>query len=221
MDAETLKKNLSAVRDGIRPEVKILIATKYAGAEDIAMLALTQDMLLVGENRVREAEEKMEWIMKNHAPAMEKIEWHMIGHLQSNKAKRAVKTFSCIQSVDTVKIADRIDSAAGMQDKEMPVYLEVNVSGEDSKFGFEPGVVREASEVISMMENLKVQGLMAMAPHVEPERTRKYFRQIKELADFLKLKTSMGMSNDYKIAVEEGSDMVRIGRAVFSPRKPS
>jgi pyridoxal phosphate enzyme (YggS family) len=227
MDADELDMKLEQIKDSIFKasgksgrKPRILFATKYADHEAISILADIEcdagGRLLIGENRVQDWEKKLAWLRANRSYVIQQIEAHMIGHLQSNKAKKAVELFDCIQSVDSLKIAEKISEAAKSIGKEMPVYLEVNISGEQSKFGFEPKDVPSAFIEISRMKNLKVVGLMGMAPHTtEPEKARPHFRRLRQLADSLKLSTSMGMSNDFLVAVEEGSDMVRVGSAVF------
>jgi hypothetical protein len=226
MDADELDMKLERIKDSIfkaskksgrRP--RILFATKYADHEAISILADIEcdagSRLIIGENRVQDWERKLAWLRSNRPYVIQQIEAHMIGHLQSNKAKKAVELFDCIQSIDSISIAQKVDSFAREAGRVMPVYIEVNISGEQSKFGFEPKDAPSAFQKISQLKNLKVVGLMGMAPHVEPEKARPHFRKLRHLADSLKLSTSMGMSNDYVEAIEEGSDMVRLGSAVF------
>ncbi len=211
-----IENNLSKIKDKIRPGVRILFATKYARPEDIALLARIEGRILIGENRVQDAEEKLQWIKTNHPELADKIEVHMIGHLQSNKVKKAIRLFDCIQSIDSIKLAEKINATAKEEGKVMPVYLEINISGESSKFGFRPEEAKEAFRKISKMGFLSVRGIMGMAPHLKPQYTRKYFHSLREIADGLGIKTSMGMSNDFLIAIEEGSDMVRLGMIIFN-----
>ncbi|MBN2043361.1 MAG: YggS family pyridoxal phosphate-dependent enzyme [Candidatus Aenigmarchaeota archaeon] len=211
-----IEDNLSKIKDKIRPGVRILFATKYASPEDISLLARIESRILIGENRVQDAEEKMEWIRKNHPELADNMEVHMIGHLQSNKARKAVQLFDCIQSVDSIKLAEKISSAAKEEGKIMPVYLEINISGEKRKFGFPPDEAEDAFRKISKMGFLSVRGIMGIAPNIKPEYTRKYFQSLRKMADKFGVKTSMGMSNDFEVAMEEGSDMIRLGRIIFS-----
>jgi len=143
--------------------------------------------------------------------------WHLIGHLQTNKAKIAVLLFDIIHSVDSVKLAEVISAQA---DKEIEVLLQVNVAQEESKGGFTVAELPQALEKISELPNIKVQGLMTIAPWVnDTEEVRPVFKRLKELGDSLGLKhLSMGMTDDYEVAIEEGATMVRIGRAIFGAR---
>ncbi len=191
-------------RSGRTDSVSVLAATKYA---DIAQIkeAIVSGIRLIGENRVKEALGKF--------PSLPPVEKHMIGHLQTNKVKLAVKYFDCIQSVDSFRLAKKISRRAG---KKMKVMIEINISGDERKFGIAPDDAGNFLDSLITLENIDVVGIMAIAPYDEPEETRSYFRQMKRMNDSLKLAhLSMGMSNDYVIAVEEGSTMVRLGSAIF------
>ena len=184
--------------------------------------AIAAGIRIIGQNYVQEAEVAYS---KLPAHARELAKWHFIGHLQRNKVKRALKIFSCIQSVDSFALAGEIDKQAMAVGKAIPVLIEVNIGGEKSKFGVPPENVKELIAQISPLENVKVIGLMAMEPPSEnPEDARPYFKRMKKLFEeisgagipnaemrFL----SMGMSSSYKVAIEEGSNMVRLGRAIF------
>ncbi len=219
--------NLEAVRNRIaaaarragRPssQVRLVAVTKY---QPLSALTELYDLGVrdFGENRVQEASEKVaDWA---HPGAT----MHMIGHLQRNKVRQAVEIFNCIQSVDSVRLAEALDSQCRRIDKSMPVLVEVNISGEEAKHGFQPGDVFHALPELSRLKNIRLQGLMAMAPMVpEADAARPYFRRLRELRDELKLEfpdhhlpeLSMGMTDDFEIAVEEGATMVRVGRALF------
>jgi len=192
------------------------------------------------ENRVGEAAEKVpvvnQWIEEKHT--LSPLTWHMVGHLQSRKAKDAIQLFDFIHSVDTLKLAKRLDRLCGREGKIMPILLEANVSGEESKYGFalERWVEDERQrerffvivEEILALPQVQVQGLMTMAPIVaDPEEARPYFRRLRRLRDALAERfpgeywrhLSMGMTDDFEVAIEEGATIVRIGRAIFEERR--
>jgi hypothetical protein len=167
-----------------------------------------------GENRVQEAEEKIAQLadLKPH------VTWHMVGHLQSNKAKAAVELFDIIHSVDSVKLAEILSRRA---ENPLAVLLEINVSGEATKGGFSVSEIIAAAKGIRQLPNLKMMGLMTVAPFVaDPEEVRPVFRKLRELRDSLGLEhLSMGMTDDFEVAIEEGATMLRIGRAIFGERR--
>jgi pyridoxal phosphate enzyme (YggS family) len=167
-----------------------------------------------GENRVQEAQEKIARLTELRSS----ITWHMVGHLQSNKARTAVELFDIIHSVDSVRLAMILNR---LVEKSLPILLEVNVSGESTKEGFSPGGVEAAIKEIRQLTNLKLLGLMTVAPWVsEPEEVRPVFRRLRELRDALGLEhLSMGMTDDFEVAIEEGATMLRIGRAIFGDRR--
>lgn len=176
-----------------------------------------------GENHVQEAMRKRTEL-EHPAPA---IRWHLIGHLQSNKAKAAVKTFQMIQSVDTTKLAETLDLQARNQNLKMPVLLEVNVAGEASKSGFAPEQLRLEAEHILSLRNLDPKGLMTVAPLVEdPASVAPVFARLRDLRDEIRdrfglgefSELSMGMSDDYGEAIGQGATIVRLGRAIFGER---
>lgn len=165
-----------------------------------------------GENRVQEGLAKLERLPQLDVD----VDVHLIGHLQRNKARHA-GSFASVQSVDSVRLAQAISRRL---DRDLPILLEVNVAQEASKNGFRPDEVPQALEQIQALECLDVQGLMTVAPEVsDPEEVRPVFAALNELAERLSLhELSMGMTNDYAVAIEEGSTMVRIGRAIFGNR---
>jgi hypothetical protein len=190
--------------------VELICVTKEATVEQMEE-ALGAGVRIFGENRVQDAAAKYRIIG-------DKAAWHLIGHLQTNKAKDAVKIFDLIHSVDSVHLAQEIDRQAGKLGKIQDILIQVNTSGEESKFGIAPEAVTDLLKAIIIYSNIKVKGFMTIAPEVEdPEAVRPYFRALRELRDkidslwFL----SMGMTNDFEVAVEEGATMVRIGRAIF------
>jgi pyridoxal phosphate enzyme (YggS family) len=217
IDADLVLANVMAVEAKIaaactragraRGEITLVAVTKTfpAAAIDSAVAAGIMD---VGENRVQEARDK-----KPQTTASAR--WHLIGHLQSNKTKDAVRLFDVLQTVDSVELAEKIARAAG--DRRPRVLLEVNVGGESQKSGIDPaGIAGVAKEVASMLD---LCGLMAIPPHGTPEETRPYFRGLRKLRDDLGLpELSMGMSEDYEVAIEEGATIVRVGRAIFGER---
>jgi PLP dependent protein len=164
-----------------------------------------------GENRVQEAEAHIVALGDRAREAT----WHLIGHLQTNKVRDAVNSFDILQTVDSLRLAEQISRRAAETKR---VLLEVNVAGEASKFGFAPSEVAAAVDAIRRLPNIEVTGLMTIAPHVEdPEAVRPFFRQLRELAREHGLpELSMGMTDDFEVAVEEGATMVRVGRALFA-----
>ncbi len=194
-------------------KVKIIGASKTVNPERIRE-AYDAGLRFFGENRIQEAIAKME-----HLP--QDIEWHFIGHLQSNKVREAVRHFSWIQSVDSERLLLMIDREAVKQQKSISVLIEINLGGEETKHGLEPAKLEQVMQRNATLEMAKVRGLMAIPPlTAEPEQVRPYFRQLRQLAEsYPQLKElSMGMSHDYIIAIEEGATMVRIGTALFGER---
>lgn len=209
------EKNLAAIKKNIADacaragrntaEVKLLAATKGRPAGQIRS-AISAGIKIFGQNYLQEAEKTICEIGKS-------VEWHFIGHLQGNKAKKAVQLFDCIQTVDSLKLAKKINDAANAP---FPVFLEINIAGEKNKFGIMPENIQSFYTEIKKLPNLDIRGLMCMAPFVLAEQTRQFFQKMSFLAKQLGLKElSMGMSNDYIVAVEAGSTMVRICAALF------
>ena len=198
-------------------EIKIVCVTKAASIGQIEEV-LSLGMRSLGENRVQDA-------IAKHAVLGSRAEWHLIGHLQTNKAKDAVRIFSLIHSVDSIRLAKEIDKEAGKIGKAQDILIQVNMSGETSKFGIEPGALEGFVKEVTLYPNISIKGLMAIAPEAEdPETVRPYFKALRGLRDRLNqtlnadhqpLILSMGMTGDFEIAVQEGSNMVRIGRAIF------
>ena len=178
----------------------------------------------LGENKVQEAIAHYNSLSAKRYP-LNAIKWHMIGHLQTNKAREAVKLFDLIHSVDSLRLAKEIDSQAARINKIQDILIEVNVSGEESKFGAKPGELGNLEKAVSELKNVRLLGLMAMAPAVvDPEKARVYFKKSRELLEELNARSgmqgalrelSMGMSNDFEAAIAEGATLVRIGRLVF------
>ncbi len=201
----------AANRAGRGPEsVKLIAVTKEAGLEQIKE-AIALGVKDIGENRVNDARLKKE-MLDSHI-----LSWHMIGHLQSNKAGDAVKMFSIIHSLDSVKLAGVIEKQAKKIRKVQDIMIEVNVSGEKSKFGIKPESLENFLGEIRALKHVNPLGLMTMAPFTEDAETaRPYFRRLRELRDTCGLtELSMGMTQDFEVAVEEGATMVRVGSAIF------
>jgi len=217
--------NLRSVEDRIdrgarrsgrkREDITLVTVTKTRSVEEIRE-AIACGATDIGENYVQEAEEKF-------AQIGDAARWHFIGHLQRNKARHAVEVFSVVHSVDNAALASEIGRRAELIGKRVDVLVEVKISGEETKFGVAPesavGLVGEIGQV----SGIRVCGLMGMAPFLEnPEDTRPFFSDLKKLWDKLpdeqRLYLSMGMTSDFEVAIEEGSNMVRIGTAIFGPR---
>lgn len=209
---------------GRRPEdVRLVAVTKTVAAERIRE-GYEAGLRVFGENRVQEGAAKVAALR-----TMPGADWHLIGHLQSNKVKAAIETFTLIESVDSTRLAERIDHQAEMVRPAVPVLLEVNVAGEAAKHGFSADGLREAFPQLLRLPRLELRGLMTVAPLAnDPEEVRPVFRAVRRLRDELRDRypltgfdeLSMGMSNDYWVAIQEGATMVRIGRALFGERPP-
>ncbi len=167
-----------------------------------------------GENRVQEAEAHIQALGERASEAS----WHLIGHLQTNKVRDALRCFDILQTIDSIRLAQEIGRRATTPTR---VMLEVNVAGESSKSGFAPSEVAEAVGALRSLPNLELTGLMTIAPQVDdPEKVRPYFRQLRDLAEQHGLpELSMGMTGDFEVAIEEGATMIRLGRALFGARK--
>ncbi len=211
----------AAERAGRDPSaIKLVVVTKTVDAERIRQAAGAGAAIL-GENRVQEAKKKIEHLGRL-AP------WHLIGHLQSNKAKYAVKLFDLIHSVDSIELAREIDRQAAKIGKIQDVLIEVNISGEESKHGATMEAARDLVREAAKLTNISIKGLMTMPPFSDrPEDSRPYFRRLRELSDRVAQEhvpgvsmneLSMGMSGDYEVAIEEGATMVRVGTAIFGQR---
>lgn len=219
--------NSAAERSGRDPNGIRIVAVTKSHPHEIVEAAYEAGLRIIGENRVEEALPKRAAVSE-----LANLKWHMIGHIQSRKAANVAEVFDFVHSIDRIKIARRLDQAADNADEQLPVLIECNVSGEASKWGWPATeesswstAAEEFSEICNM-PNLEVRGLMTMAPIVEdPERVRPVFRKLRKFRDFLTTavpgnwsELSMGMTDDYEIAVEEGATLVRIGRAIFGPR---
>ena len=208
----------TALKSGRNPEeIRLLAATKSVPPERI-LEAIEAGIRIIGENYVQEAQKKYELI----GP---RVSWHMIGRLQTNKAKYAVRLFEVIHSLDSLKLAQELQKVAERQGKKVKVMIQVNLSGEITKGGISPDKVKELSERVLEFPNLELIGLMTIPPYSEnPEDSRPFFRKLRELKEKLNregfplTELSMGMSNDFKVAIEEGATILRIGTLIFGPR---
>lgn len=228
----------AARRAGREPgKVQLIAVSKTVPAEQVAAL-VRLGVRHLGENRVEEAEAKLpviESLMGRGARAAQC--WHLIGHLQSRKAARAIRLFDEIQSVDSLRLAARLDRLAAGRERPFPILLEVNISGEAAKYGLPAGgwpddpeqsaSLYKQIEAMLALPHLAVEGLMTVAPLVsDAEAVRPVFRRLRELRNVLARRwpalpwreLSMGMSDDYEVAIEEGATMIRLGRALFGPR---
>ena len=200
-------------------EVALMAVTKVHPVE-VILKAYAAGQRLFGENRVQEFQEKSQ-----HLAALNDAEFHLIGPLQSNKTTRAAELFQAIDAVDSLKIAQRLDAAAKALGKTLPILLEVKLSHEESKHGLAPAELPALLAAIEPLQSVEVVGLMTVPPWSEDaELARPYFRDLRKLRDqslasFPKLtQLSMGMSNDFQVAIEEGSTCVRVGTALFGKR---
>ena len=224
---EIVKNNLETINEKIKKaalkvnrnpeEIKLVAVTKTATIEQIKE-AISTGVNIIGENKVQEAKEKYQILTTD-------IEWHLVGHLQTNKVKYAIEIFDLIHSVDGIKLAKEIDRRSLQFGMITNVLVEVNVSGEETKYGIKPEEVEPFLKGISEFSRIRVRGLMTIAPIVEDkEEVRLYFRKLRELSKEIKKKNiknirmdylSMGMTEDFEVAIEEGANMVRIGRGIF------
>ncbi len=200
-------------RAGRSPEDVTLVGVSKGRSADVVAEAMAAGLQDVGENRVQEAAGKVETL----AALGQRPRWHLVGHLQRNKIKTALPLFAIIQSVDSVRLAQELSRRAR---ETVPILLEVNVAQEASKLGFAPQEAAAAVETVRSLTNIDLRGLMTVAPQTDdPERLRPVFRELRELRDGLGLRElSMGMTDDFEVAIEEGATIVRVGRAIFGPR---
>ncbi len=216
----SISENVIKIIRELPPGVRLLAATKSRTVEEI-LEAINAGVDLVGENYVQEALQKYEKIGN-------KVEWHFIGHLQKNKVKKALQIFDVIETVDNVELAKEIDKRAKNMEKIAFVMIEINSAREPQKAGIMPEYALDLADEIYSLEYLRLIGVMTMGPVVdEPEDIRPYFRNTKEIFDELRYiygdeqikYLSMGMTNTWRVAVEEGANIVRIGTGIFGPRK--
>jgi pyridoxal phosphate enzyme (YggS family) len=214
-----IEKAAEKARKG-KEDIKLVAVTKTVEPARIKE-AINCGIQIIGENRVQEAESKF-------AQITEKVERHLVGHLQTNKAKKAAELFDFVQSVDSERIAQEISRRACQRGEVMPVLVEVNTSAEETKFGIEPHQVLPLMESISRLEGIRIKGLMTIGLFSDnPEDTRPCFKKLKAIFDRLKEEgipnvemtyLSMGMTSDFEVAIQEGSNMVRVGTGIFGAR---
>ncbi|UCD54192.1 MAG: YggS family pyridoxal phosphate-dependent enzyme [Dehalococcoidia bacterium] len=215
-----IKQNVGQILSELPDGIELVAAAKTRQPEEI-LEAVEAGVNIVGENYVQEAERAYEVIGN-------KAKWHFIGHLQKNKVKKAVRIFDMIETVDSVEIAKEIDKRCAQIGKIMPVLIEINSGREEQKAGVFPEKAEHLVREISTYQNIKVIGLMTMGPRVgNPEDSRPYFVETKKIfktikkLDLLNVEMrylSMGMTNSYKVALEEGANIVRIGSRIFGER---
>jgi pyridoxal phosphate enzyme (YggS family) len=223
----------------VRARVDTAARRSHWSADQITLVAITKThppatlraglelgMTDLGENRVQEAEEKISELGRDAA------RWHLVGHLQTNKAGRAVKLFDCIHSLDSVELAERLDRLCVAEGREeLPVLIQVDLGGEQTKTGIDPRGLPDLLAALKSCQRLRLIGLMTLPPYFEnPDCARPYFKTLRELRDELQAQghfgdrpgeLSMGMSHDFEIAIEEGATMVRVGTAIFGERAVS
>ena len=215
--------NNSALKAGRNPDGIKLVAVSKTVKLNRIIEAVKAGAIIFGENRVQEAREKISNIKSQISDR--KIQWHLIGNLQKNKAKIAVRLFDLIHSVDSIELAEELDKQADKRGKKQRVLLQVKLSDETAKHGIPERDLMYLLQKVRDMDNLKLEGLMTIPPFFDdPERTRPYFRRLRQIAanmiekGFHINELSMGMTNDFEVAIEEGSTMVRVGRAIFGER---
>jgi hypothetical protein len=226
-----IEENIKNVKDNIaraaekvgkNPEEIVLVAVSKTVEPERIREALRYGIKIIGENRIQEAEGKFKQIP-------DEFEKHLVGHLQTNKAKKAIELFDMIQSLDSLKLAEEVAKRAQQKDRIMDVLVEVNTSSEPTKFGLEPDEVFDFMKQISDLEGIQVKGLMTVGLFSpDMDKVRPCFVRLQKLFDELKTKEipkiemrylSMGMTQDYELAIEEGANMIRIGTAIFGTRE--
>ena len=225
MDLEQIRRNVEKILKNLPPEVTLVAAAKTRSPRE-ARAAVEAGVKVIGHNYVQEAEqmydELSEWTESKG------VKWHLIGHLQRNKAKKAVSMFHMVETLDSPRLARKLQKECEKAETTLEVLIEVNSGEESNKTGVEPDDVEKLIQEVSSMDRLRVKGLMTMGPITgDPEDARPYFRLTKQLFDDLADKDlknvsmevlSMGMSNSYLQAIEEGATLVRIGTRLFGPR---
>lgn len=216
---ENLKKIKSEI-ESLNPNVKLMAVSKNFDFNAVKK-AYECGQRIFGENRVQEAIAKIELAKQEKLD----IKWHLIGHLQLNKAKKAATYFDYIDSIDSIELANKLNNYALSLNKIINIMLEVNITNDPKKFGFSKINVLDIAKSIINLNNLKLYGLMCIGPQTDESGIRKAFREMKVLFETLKdsccpdlVELSMGMSDDYKIAIQEGSTIIRIGRGIFGER---
>ncbi|OGD09295.1 MAG: YggS family pyridoxal phosphate enzyme [Candidatus Aminicenantes bacterium RBG_13_62_12] len=215
-----IRENIRSVLQGLPPHVILVAAAKSRTPGEI-LEAVEAGVPVVGENYVQEAAAAQAVVGRG-------VKWHFIGHLQTNKVKKAVEIFDLIETVDSLKLGREINKHSGGLGKTMPILIEINSGREPQKSGVLPEDAEALIRELSRLPNLKVEGLMTMGPETgDPEESRPYFRLTKEIFDRFRglsirgvamMWLSMGMSHSYRVAIEEGANMVRLGTLLFGPR---
>lgn len=222
---ETISENIAhvkariraaALRAGRAPETVLLVAVSKTCPPEAVQDAVQAGLATFGESRMQEAKAKIPLLSGG-------LHWHLIGHLQTNKARDAVELFEMVESVDSLRLAGELNKWADRAGRTLAVLLECNVSGESTKFGFKPDELEAAFPALNGLARLEIRGLMTMAPFFkEPENARATFRALRGVRDRLQQRhgiplpeLSMGMTNDFEVAIEEGATIVRIGTAIF------
>jgi pyridoxal phosphate enzyme (YggS family) len=206
---------LACKRSSRKPDDVLVIAVSKTVEIERIKLSIEAGVKALGENRVQEAKDKV-------AALGRPVPWHLIGSLQTNKAKDAVQLFDWIHSVDREELARELDRRAHQAERRVKVLVQVNVGLERQKGGVQPDELKPLLDAITGCRNLDVRGLMCIPPATESaEASRRWFRRLRELRDAAGLEhCSMGMSSDFEVAIEEGATMVRVGTAIFGPRAP-
>ena len=215
-----IEENVKKILQELPPGVELMAAAKARTPEEI-MRAAQAGVEIVGENYVQEA-------LAAFNVVGHRVKWHFIGHLQRNKVKKAVEIFDMIETVDSPELSKEIDKRCSQRKRIMPVLIEINSGREKQKFGIFPENAEDFVKEISGLENIKIEGFMTMGPMFgDPEDARPYFVETKKLFDRIKTLDlpglemkylSMGMTNSYQVAIEEGANIVRIGTKIFGPR---
>jgi pyridoxal phosphate enzyme (YggS family) len=214
----------AAGRAGRRAEDVTLVAVSKTQPETAIREAFAAGVRHFGENKVQEADPKIAALGDLRAKG---LQWHMVGHLQKNKARRAVELFDCIDSLDDADLGRRVERAAEQNRKHLKVLLQVDLAGEKTKHGLDEAHLMAALDLLRGFKAVRAEGLMILPPESEdPEEARPYFRRLRDLRDsararklLLGSELSMGMSHDFEVAIEEGATQVRIGTAIFGPRR--
>jgi pyridoxal phosphate enzyme (YggS family) len=215
-----IKENVKRILDELPEGVKLVAAAKTRSAQEI-LEALDAGVTIIGENYLQEAESVFQEVGS-------KARWHFIGHLQKNKVKKAVQLFDMIETVDSTELAREIDKRAGQQGKQLPILIEINSGREPQKFGVLPENAETLILALSELLNIRIKGVMTMGPYSgDPEDARPYFvetRRVFEHIGGLSLPgiemeyLSMGMTNSYRVAIDEGANLIRLGTKIFGPR---
>ena len=220
-----IKENFLRIKSEIPDYVRVVLAVKMKTLEEIKEV-ISAGAEIIGENYIQEAEK----LYQQLGEKSKTLKWHMIGSLQKNKINKALRMFDCIQTIDSAEIATALSEKAERMGKIMSVFIEINIGSEITKAGVKPEyeTIEKLAMYISKLNNLRLEGLMTMGPRVgAPEAVRPYFKKTKGIFERLKAAEisnidlkylSMGMSNSYRIAIEEGANMIRLGAAVFGKR---